>query len=87
LGFAGVVVVAVGVVLVAAVEVSVDAGALDGGAETPLALSPALVTRNVTARTNAPRAAMMAGRGSSIRGALGTVEVERSGKAYCVFGT
>jgi hypothetical protein len=84
LGFAGAAVVAVGVVLV---PVSVDAGAFDDGAETVLALSPAFVTTNVTARISAPRAAMMAGRGSSIRGALGTVQVERSVVAYCVFGT
>jgi hypothetical protein len=86
-GFAGVDVVGVGVVLVVLVDVAVDAGVLDEGAEIVLALSPALVTTNVMARINAPRAAMMAGRGSSIRGALGTVQVERSGKAYCVFGT
>jgi hypothetical protein len=75
LGLAGVDVVAVGVFVVADVEVEVDAGVVDEGAETVLALSPALVTTNVMARINAPRAAMMAGRGSSIRGALGTVEV------------
>jgi hypothetical protein len=87
LGFAGVAVVAVCVAGVADVEVPLDAGAFDEGAETVFALSPALVTTNVMARMSTPRAAMMAGRGSSIRGALGTVQVERSGKAYCVFGT
>ena len=83
-GFDGVGVVAFDVVVA---PVPVEAGVLDEGAEIVLALSPALVTTNVMARINAPRAAMMAGRGSSIRGALGTVQVERSGKAYCVFGT
>jgi hypothetical protein len=87
LGFAGVGVVAVCVAVVDVVEVPVDAGAFDEGAETVLALSPALVTTNVMARISTPRAAMIAGRGSSIRGALGTVEVVRSGKPYCVFGT
>jgi hypothetical protein len=81
LGFAGLATVVVGVVVVL-----VAAGLLDEGAEIAPPGSPALVTRNVTARINAPRAAMIAGRGSSIRGALGTVGIERS-FAYCVFGT
>ena len=82
---AGCVVVPVAVPVVVPVFVPVFAGVVvvaaapdDEGAETEPALSPALVMKNVAARTNTPRAAMMAGRGSSIRGALGTVWVEDS---------
>jgi hypothetical protein len=42
------------------------------------------VATKVAARISAPRAAMIAGRGSSIRGALGTV-YSYAAVAYCVF--
>src|SRR3981189_127276 len=72
-GFAGVARGVVGVV-----GVVVAPGVLDEeGTGIAPPVSPALVTTNVTARINAPRAAMIAGRGSSIRGALGTVGIER----------
>jgi hypothetical protein len=72
-GFAAVVVVVVaeGVVVVALVLEDGDE------TETPPVSFPALVTANVTARINTPKAAMIAGRGSSIRGALDTVGIER----------
>jgi hypothetical protein len=57
-----------------------------GAATLPPVSSPGLVTRNVIARTRTPNAAMIAGRGRSIREAVGTVWVERS-FANCVFGT
>jgi hypothetical protein len=80
LGLAGL----AGVVLAGVVEVEVAGVVADDegaeGTETLPPVSPAFVTANVAARINAPRAAMMAGRGSSIRGALGTVRVEHS---YC----
>jgi hypothetical protein len=72
-----VVVVAVVEVLVpVAVVVVVCAGGVD--VETLPLSSPGFVMRNVTARTSTPKAAMIAGRGRSIRVAVGTVWVERS---------
>jgi hypothetical protein len=83
-GLAVVVVVAVVPVFVAVVPVLlvVVAGA---GVETLALLSPAFVTRKVTARTRTPNTAMIAGRGRSIRVVVGTVWVERS--FHCVVGT
>jgi hypothetical protein len=88
LGLAGVVVVdvSVPVVAVVSVPVAVVLVTVGVGTETLPALSPALVTRNVTAKTRTPKAATSAGRGRSIREAVGTVWVERS-FANCVFGT
>ena len=78
------------VVVVADVDVLVELVVVvpAGGVvvETLPLLSPGFVTRNVTARTRTPNAAMIAGRGRSIRVAVGTIWVERS-LAYCVFGT
>jgi len=85
-GLAGVVVLDVAVdVVVPVVPACVVVAAAGAGVDT-LALSPAFVTRKVTARTRTPKAAMIAGRGRSIRVAVGTVWVERS-FANCVFGT
>lgn len=56
------------------------------GAATLPVSSPAFVTKNVMAKTRTPKAATIAGRGRSIRVAVGTVWVERS-FANCVFGT
>jgi hypothetical protein len=56
---------------VAVVCVVVDAADVAGAATPPLS-SPAFVTRKVTARTRTPKTAMIAGRGSSIRVAVGT---------------
>jgi hypothetical protein len=70
----GAVVVAVLVVApvpVAVVCVVVDAADVAGAATLPLS-SPAFVTRKVTARTRTPNTAMIAGRGRSIRVAVGT---------------
>jgi hypothetical protein len=83
-GFAAVAVVAVLLLLFAAVEL----GVLAAGADAPTSpvLSPGFVTRNVIARRATPSNAMIAGRGSSIREAVGKVGgVKRS--RYCVFGT
>jgi hypothetical protein len=84
-GFAVVVVVAVVEVAPVVVfeAVSVTAGGVD--VETEL-LSPPFVSSTVTAITATASSAMIAGRGVSIRVAVGTVWVERS-LAYCVFGT
>jgi hypothetical protein len=90
LGWAGVVLVLVAPVLVVDVVsvpvavVLVEADVL--GAATLPESSPAFVTRNVAAMTRMPSNATIAGRGRSIRVAVGTVWVERS-FAYCVFGT
>jgi hypothetical protein len=91
LGFAGVVVVPVLVVPVVVVVVSVPGAVVlveadVVGAATLPESSPAFVTRNVAAITSTPSNATIAGRGRSIRVAVGTVWVERS-FAYCVFGT
>jgi hypothetical protein len=75
------------VVPVSVPDVVVWAGVdVAGAAALPPVSSPALVTKNVIARTRTPNAAMIAGRGSSIREAVGTVWVKRS-FANCVFGT
>jgi len=84
-GFAVVVVVPVVVVLVVPVAVVVVAAEVELDETLPL-LSPGFVSRKVTARTSTPKPARIAGRGRSIRVAVGTVWVERS-LAYCVFGT
>jgi hypothetical protein len=83
--FAGVDVVPVLVVVLVPVAVVLVAGVFAGTATLPVS-SPALVTRNVMAKTRTPNAATIAGRGRSIRVAVGTVWVERS-FANCVFGT
>jgi hypothetical protein len=70
-GFAVLAVVAVLVLLFAAVELVVVAAGAD--APTSPLLSPGLVTRNVIASTATPSNAMIAGRGSSIREAVGKV--------------
>src|SRR5215216_1767553 len=59
------------------VVVDVSAAGLFPGAEL-LPLSLPFVTTNVATRSRAPSAAMIAGRGSSIRGELGTSRVVRS---------
>ena len=74
-------VVAVGVVDVVAVVAADD----DGADEDVVPVLP-LVTTKVTTRMSAPRAAMIAGRGSSIRGVFGTVRSTQL-SLYCVFGT
>ena len=89
---AGVVVVAVLVLVVLVpVVVSVPVAVVlveaeVAGAATVPPSSPAFVTRKVAARIRTPTRATIAGRGRSIRVAVGTVWVERS-FAYCVFGT
>jgi hypothetical protein len=74
------------VVALVPVPVAVVVATLGVGPPTLPASSPALVTKNVIAKTRMPKAATSAGRGRSIREAVGTVRVERS-FANCVFGT
>src|SRR4051794_32170578 len=61
------------VVVVGWVVVAVFVDVLAGAGEEVLVVVLLWVTTKATARISAPRAAMIAGRGSSIRGALGTV--------------
>ena len=72
------------VVPVGVAVVLVVAGA--AGVVTLAPLSPALVTKKVTARIRTPIAAKIAGRGRSIRVAVGTIRSNAAG-SYCVFGT
>ena len=65
-------VVVVDVLDVDVVAVVVELALDEDGAGVLVPASLPLVTTNVTARIRAPMAAMIAGRGSSIRGAFGT---------------
>jgi len=80
-GFGGffVVVVVVGVVVV---DVVVELLLVEDDEDVPVPVVLPWVTTNVTARMSAPRAAMIAGRGSSMRGALGTVRSSRGLNAF-----
>jgi hypothetical protein len=73
LGFAGFAVVALVAVVVVFAAVDVVVLAAGAGVATLPLLSPGLVTRNVIARMATPSSAMIAGRGSSIRVAVGKV--------------